>query len=79
MTPNPAERLSKFVMREYGPRLTPWQIRVPWHHIGSHAGEISGVVVPADGDSPGFRVMLVDFEGQPAGFTTNSPPPLELT
>lgn len=64
-------------MREYGTRLTPKQIREPWYHIGS--GEISGVIVPADGQSAGFRVMLIDFEGTPRGFTTDAPPPLELT
>jgi hypothetical protein len=78
MARNPAERLCRFVMREYGRRLTPAQIRGPWQHIGSASGDITGVIVPTDGDSPGFRVMLVDFEGRPSGFTTDSPPPLEL-
>lgn len=78
MKRSPADRLCRFVMREYGRRLTPAQIRAPWQHIGSPTGEITGVIVPADGDSPGFRVMLVDFEGRPSGFTTDSPPPLEL-
>jgi hypothetical protein len=78
MRQNPAERLCQFVMREYGRRLTPKQLRGPWHHVGSYKGEISGVVVPADGESPSFRVMLVEIEGEHAGFTTDAPPVLEL-
>lgn len=72
---NPAERLCKFVMAEYGRRMTPAQIRMPWFHLGSHAGEITGVVVPADGDSPRIRVTLADVDGAAA----YAPPALELT
>lgn len=78
MTKNAAERLSEFVMREYGSRMTPKQIRGPWTPVGSSRGEINGVLVPADGESRGFRVMLVDVEGKPAGFTSDAPPPLVL-
>jgi hypothetical protein len=62
MNQNPAEKLCAFVMREYGRRLTPKQIRDPWTYIGTYNGEISGVVSPADGASSGYRVMLVDME-----------------
>lgn len=31
-------------------------------YIGS-AGQITGVVVPQDGDAPGFRLMLADLHG----------------
>jgi hypothetical protein len=74
---NPAERLVRFVMREYGKRLTPKQIRSPWQHIQSRSGEITGVSVPADGDQPEIRVMLHDADGK-SGFTSDSPPPLDL-
>jgi hypothetical protein len=59
---NPAEKLCAFVMREYGRRLTPWQLRQPWTSIGTRNCEISGVIVPADGTKPGFRVMIADME-----------------
>ena len=55
----------------------PKQIREPWESIRSRKGEIIGVTVPADGDSLSFRVMLHDADGK-AGFTTDSPPPLDL-
>jgi hypothetical protein len=77
MRQNPAERLCQFVMREYGRRLTAKQLRGPWHHVGSYNGEISGVVIPADGEAPAFRVMLVEVEGRDA-FVTDRPAPLEL-
>lgn len=73
---NPAELLSDHVMRLYGRSLTPKQIRGPWTYIGTRNGEISGVVIVADGDSPGRRVMLIDF-GLPE-FPPDQPE-LELT
>lgn len=57
-TQNPAERLCDHVMRTFGARLTPKQIRTPWTYIGSPGGEITGVVIPEDGEKPGYRVML---------------------
>jgi hypothetical protein len=77
MKANPAERLVRFVMREYGSRLTPKQIREPWEHLRSPNGEIIGVIVPGDGGSSSFRVMLHEADGK-SGFTTDSPPPLDL-
>lgn len=79
MTKAPAARLCEFVLREYGRRLTPNQLRGPWTNVGSDKGETLGVIVPADGDHPGFRVMLVDFEGRAPGFTVDTPLPLDLT
>lgn len=64
MNQNPAEKLCAFVMREYGKRLTAKQLRGPWTAIGTRSGEISGVVVAADGEKPGYRVMLADMELQ---------------
>lgn len=55
---NPAERLCEHVMRIFGARLTATQIRTPWTYIGSPSGEITGVVIPEDGERPGYRVML---------------------
>lgn len=57
-------RLCTFVMREYGNRLTTKQLRGPWTYIGTYSGEISGVVIPADGTRTGYRVMLADMELQ---------------
>lgn len=74
---NPAERLVQFVMREYGSRLTPTQIRETWHYVHLRSGEITGVIVPADGEHPEIRVTLHDADGK-TGFTTDSPPPLDL-
>lgn len=73
---NPAEKLCEFVTREYGRRLTPRQLRGPWTYIGTYNGEISGVVIAPDGESPGRRVMLIDL-GLPA-FPPDQPE-LELT
>lgn len=64
MNQNPAEKLCAFVMREYGRRLTANQLRGPWTTIGTWNGEISGVVIAADGAKPGLRVMLADMELQ---------------
>lgn len=77
MKQNPAELLCSQVMRMYGPRLTPEQLRRPWTYIGTPGGEISGVVIDADGTAPGFRVMLVDL-GLPE-FPPAAPLELELT
>jgi len=63
--PNPAEQLCAYVMRTLGPRLTRTQLQSAWTYIGSVRGEISGVVVPADGDAPGYRVTLEDVAAAP--------------
>jgi hypothetical protein len=72
--PSNAERLSNFVTANY--RLTPKQLRGPWKYLSrefdapDHSGkirerngvEITGVVIAADEQSPGYRVMLIDME-----------------
>lgn len=74
---NPAERLVKFVMREYGKLLTPTQTRSAWQYMHARSGAIIGVIVPADEGHPEIRVMLHEADGK-SGFTTDNPPPLEL-
>ena len=59
--PGPGDRLCEYIMRSFGVRLTQRQITMPWTYIGSPEGEISGVVIDADGASPGYRVMLADI------------------
>lgn len=73
MKQNPAERLCDFIICEYGRRLTVKQLRGPWTYIGTENGEISGVVIAADGASTGYRVMLADMA------LADSPAQLELT
>lgn len=58
--PSSADRLCAHVMRTIGTRLTEKQRAVPWTYLGSSDG-IAGVVIPDDGDSPGYRVMLADI------------------
>jgi hypothetical protein len=60
--PNPAERLCAHVMRNYGRRMSAKQIRGPWTYVGRPDGEITGVVIDADGDHAGYRVMLEDLD-----------------
>lgn len=68
--PNPAEKLCAQVMRSYGRRLSRKQIREPWTYLAKPDGEITGVVIAADGDHPGYRLMVddmaaPDFKPQP--------------
>lgn len=72
--PTVAERLNDFVLAHRS--LTPTQLRMPWRYIGrqfdapgvdgkmrhNHGVEITGVIVPADGDHPGYRVLLEDLQ-----------------
>lgn len=64
--PSPMERLCDFVLKTKP--LTAAQLRGPWRFIGAgnvRNGEgfaIAGVIVPADGDRPGYRVMVQDME-----------------
>jgi hypothetical protein len=74
--PNTCEKLSAYIMREHGMRMTPRQIRGPWTYIGrtfdaedargkmvkDHGYEITGVIIDADGDLPGYRVMVTDMQ-----------------
>lgn len=77
--PTMAERLTAFVARTKP--LTPAQLRASWRVVGvgdaSNRGpgksdpnfRIIGVIVPADGEHPGYRVMVEDMEAEasPAG------------
>lgn len=59
--PSTADKLCAYVMRTRGHRLTARQIRTPWHYLGTMEGEITGVVIDADGEHPGFRVTVADM------------------
>lgn len=65
------EQLVDYVLRNY--RLTPSQLRAPWRflHAGqsgfagvpaSHDYRVAGVIVPADDDQPGYRVLVEDMQ-----------------
>jgi len=68
--PTMQERLRDFVLRTKP--LTQAQIRAPWKDIGTgnaRTGEgfaVVGVVVPPDGEFPGYRVMVVDMQADAA-------------
>ena len=76
--PSMQDRLADYVLRNY--QLTPNQLRLPWTYIGetfdapgldgkvrrNHGVNITGVVIPADGDAPGYRVMVVDMQSEAA-------------
>jgi hypothetical protein len=60
--PSVAEQLAEFVSKSYS--LTPAQLRGPWTFLyGSTGGQliVTGVVVAADGDQPGYRVSIDDM------------------
>jgi len=68
------ERLVEFVLKHR--RLTPRQLAAPWTYLGRSFDapgpdgkiwanwgiEFTGVVVPADGENPGYRVMVADMQ-----------------
>ncbi len=70
------EKLCAYISRDYADMLTPKQMRGPWTYIGkqfaapgadgklieNHGVEITGVVIDADGDERGYRVMVADME-----------------
>jgi hypothetical protein len=72
--PSTQERLTEFVLRNR--RLSPTQVRMPWTFLGitfaapgpdgkhraNHGVEITGVVIPADGEHPSYRVMVADMD-----------------
>lgn len=72
--PTVLDRLIEFVVANRA--LTRTQLRTPWTFLGrefdapgpdgkmrrNHGVDVIGVVVPADGDHPGYRVMLEDLE-----------------
>lgn len=70
--PSATDRLTNYVIRNKP--LTEAQLRMPWKYlaelfdapdatgkmVANFGLRITGVVVPADGDKPGYRVMLAD-------------------
>ncbi len=62
------EIMREWVVKNHADSLTFTQMRSPWTwlHAGNvYSGEgfaITGVVVPADGDSPALRVMVRDMQ-----------------
>ena len=72
--PSVQDRLTAFVLKNYS--LTFTQLRSPWTFIGkqfdapdlngkmrhNHGCEITGVVIPADGESPSYRIMVEDMQ-----------------
>jgi hypothetical protein len=68
--PSVQEQLRDYVLR--AKRLTPAQLRAPWRDIytgNGRTGEglvVTGVVVPPDGDAPGYRVMVIDMQSEAA-------------
>jgi hypothetical protein len=73
--PGRVEQLHDFAVKRYGAQLTRWQLCAPWTYLtkffdapdssgkirSKHGVEITGLVIPADGDSPGIRVMVEDM------------------
>lgn len=71
--PSAQDQLTNFVLRTKS--LTANQLRMPWEFFGkgfdaadasgkmkSNFGrEVTGVIVPADGDAPGYRVTVEDM------------------
>jgi hypothetical protein len=72
--PSAQEQLVRFVILNRS--LTGNQLRMPWDYlverfdavphggknmVHNHGIRIIGVVIPADGDHPGYRVMLADM------------------
>lgn len=63
--PTMQSMLCRFVLNHR--RLTMAQCHMPWKYLyrgDSYSGaafEISGIEVPADGDAPGYRVMVEDM------------------
>lgn len=72
--PSMHEELTDFVLRNR--QLTDHQRRMPWKYLGRtfdapgidgktrahHGVEITGVIVPSDGEHPGYRVMIADMQ-----------------
>jgi hypothetical protein len=72
--PSVPERLKEWVITNKP--LSRAQLRMPWTYIGKYFDapgpdrkmtqnygiEVTGVIVPADGEHPGYRVMLEDLQ-----------------
>jgi hypothetical protein len=71
--PSVQDQLVDFVLKNR--ELTPFQVRMPWTFLyRGHAGfagtkaspdyAVTGVMIPADGEYPGHRVMVYDMQLQ---------------
>lgn len=59
MGPTTQEQLCNFVLKNRD--LTLSQVRQPWTYTYGQAGEVTGVVVPADGERCGYFVRVEDM------------------
>lgn len=67
--PSIAERLTAFAARTY--ELTPAQLRGPWtfvYRIAAGQTVITGLVIDADGERPGYRVTVEDMQAAEGRF-----------
>lgn len=67
--PSVAERLTAFVARTYD--LTPAQLRGPWtfmYRIAAGQLVVTGLIVDADGERPGYRVSVEDMQAAEGRF-----------
>jgi hypothetical protein len=58
--PSTVEQLCNFVLHHR--RLTFSQLQQPWKYLRDSDGFCVGVVIPADGERPGYRVMVTDMQ-----------------
>lgn len=58
--PSLASSLSDYVLRTQ--RLTDTQLRTPWMYTRNVDGNISGVIVQADGAAPAIRITVADMQ-----------------
>ena len=82
------ERLCAFATHNYWDMLTEKQQRGPWTYIGkffaatgldgktheNHGVETTGVVIDADGDSRGYRIMVADMQAAAIDWGHPDPP-----
>lgn len=58
--PTTQELLCDFVLRTRN--LTDAQLRMPWIYTHDRSGNVTGVIVQADGDWPGYNVRTEDMQ-----------------
>jgi hypothetical protein len=58
--PREVDQLCAFVMKHFGARLTPRQIRESWTYSRDKGGELVAIV-PADGTSPEIRISALEM------------------
>lgn len=56
---SPVDRLTEFIVEHR--QLTVTQLRGPWSWLEDSDGAVTGVVIRADGEAPGYRVMMADM------------------